>query len=354
MSTQAITQRAWVEIHLANLVENARAVQAAAHGAALLPMVKADGYGLGAVRCALALETLDPWGFGVATVSEGAQLRAAGVRRPILVFTPAHPFQRDAFRQFDLRAVIDDPAVARAWDGPFHLEIDTGMSRCGLPWTAPDRIAACGSTHLEGVFTHLHSAEAGPASVAEQWQRFQSAFATLPTRPRMVHVAGSAGVWRLHERLDLVRPGIFLYGGRHAADLAPPRPVAALRAPIVSIRVVPRGGTVSYGATWTAQQDTTVATLAIGYADGVPRAVENHAMVLLGGTRCAVVGRVTMDFVMVDAGRATSVAVGDIATLIGEDGRATIGLEEFAGWAGTIAYEVLARLGARLERRYLG
>jgi len=348
-STQAHRERAWVEVDLAKLVHNARTAQAAAQGARLLPMVKADAYGLGAVPVAKALEALDPWGFGVATIPEGVELRAAGIRRPIVVFTPALPKLEPAYRAHDLRAVLDDPDVAERWTLPFHLEIDTGMARAGIRWDEPERLAAVRSPQLEGVFTHWHSADLDAGSVREQWARFQQALACLGRRPALVHAANSAGIWRQGERLDLVRPGVFLYGGR-AGDHAPePEPVAAVRARVVSTRRLRPGDSVSYGAEWRAPRDTRIATLGIGYADGIPRAVPGRAQVLLGGRRCPVVGRVTMDMLMVEAERA---APGDVATLFGSDGEAAITLDEFAGWAGTISYEILTGLGSRLVREY--
>ncbi|MEX0690310.1 MAG: alanine racemase [Gemmatimonadales bacterium] len=344
MSTHA-SRRAWVEIDLAALVANARTVEAAA-GSRLLPMVKANAYGLGAVAVAHALDALNPWGYGVATVGEGIELRIAGITRPVLVFTPAARDQYHDSEANDLTAVLDDPDVAASWDRPYHLEIDTGMARCGLRWD-DDRLAVWPSGHLAGCFTHFHSADTDPDSVRLQAERFEAALARLPTRPPLVHAAGSAAAWRLNERFDLVRPGVFLYGGTHAFDLTPPAPVATLRAPVVSVRRLRAGDTVSYGAAWTAPRDTTIATVAVGYADGVSRAVEGKASVVLDGRRLSVVGRVTMDFIMVDAGD-RAVRPGDVATLIGEG----ITLDEFAGWAGSNTYEVLARLGARLERVY--
>lgn len=353
MSTQPHHGRGWADVELPNLVANARTVLAETPGARLLPMVKADAYGLGAVPCARALRSLDPWGFGVATLDEAAELRVAGFAEPILVFTPARLADLPRVRDLDARAVLDDPEPAGRWDRPFHLEIDTGMSRCGVRWDDVQALSACASPQLEGVFTHLHSADTDPASVTEQWRRFATARTTLGGRPPLVHVANSAGAWRVPEPLDLVRPGIFLYGGSAGPDLPAPAPVLALRAPVVSLRRLARGDTVSYGADWTAPTETVIATLGLGYADGIPRAVQGKAQALLGGRRVAVVGRVTMDFLMVDVGADGGGArVGDVATLIGTDGAETITLDDFAGWAGSISYEVLARLGARLLRRY--
>lgn len=356
VSTLRNTTRAWVEVDLTSLLANARTVQAAARGAAVMPMVKANAYGLGAVPVARALEALAPWGFGVATIDEGAQLRAAGIRRPVLVLTPAVLSLREAFRLHDLHAVIDDPEVAAAWDTPYHVEIDTGMGRCGVPWEAVETLARFASRNLEGAFTHFYAADQGRETVDRQVKRFEQALTALGTRPPILHAANSAATFRLKDPLHLVRPGIFLYGGRAGPDLPKPTPVAAVRAPVVSLRDLPAGATVSYGGDWTAKRPTRIATLGIGYGDGVPRALRNRARVLLGGARWSFVGRITMDFVMVDLGRpgATEIEVGDTATLIGSDGRDEITVDEFASWAGTISYEILTRLGPRLPREYRG
>lgn len=355
VSTRPTTNRAWLTVDLGNLVANARTVQAAAGGAPLLPVVKADAYGLGAIPAACALETLDPWGFAVATVAEALELREARIARPILVLTPAAAEQSDVFAEHDLRAVLEDPALADEWNAPYHVEIDTGMGRCGVRWTDGETLRRLETDRLEGVFTHFYAADEGAASVASQWERFTDVLAGFRERPALVHAQNSAGAWRLKETLDLVRPGVFLYGGEHAPDLPPPAPVATVRAPVVSVRRVEPGDTVSYGAEWTARIATTVATLGIGYGDGVPRAVERRAEVLLAGRRRPVIGRVTMDFTMVDVGPdGVAVQAGDVATVVGAADDDEITVNEFARWSGTIAYECLTRFGLRLDREYVG
>ncbi len=353
VSTTLRRGRAWVEVNLANLIANARTVQMAAGGAPLLPMVKANAYGLGAVTVAHALEQLNPWGFGVATVEEAVELREAGISRPLVVFTPAALGEREAYVAHDLRAVIDDPEVAGALNLPFHAEIDTGMGRCGVRFD-DSRLASLASASLEGVFTHFFAADSRPETVAMQWDRFERALDHIGRDGILVHAANSAGSWRLGRQLDLARPGIFLYGGRCGSDLPEPEPVAALRARIVSLRSLPRGETVSYGGEWAAPEDTTVATLGIGYADGVPWTIRGRAAVLIQGRRYPVIGRITMDFIMVDLGTDAAARVGDIVTLIGDDSAAHITLDEYAEWAGTISYEVLTGLGRRVEREYVG
>jgi len=319
-------------------------------------MVKANAYGVGVIPVVHALAAVGPWGFGVATVEEGAELRHAGVERPILVFTPALVSDRERYREHDLRAVLDDPEAAAGWDAPYHLEIDTGMGRAGILWTDSERIERAWTPFLEGVFTHFHSADESESSVGEQLERFRVSVANLGPRPPLVHVGNSAGAFRSDGDFDLVRPGIFLYGGEIGPELPGPKPVVSVRARVVSVRHLEPGATVSYGAEWTAQMPTSVATLGIGYADGIPRAIQRRASVLLHGERCPIVGRVTMDMLMVDVGALGPgrVVPGDVATLIGEDGGGRISLGEFAGWADTISYEILVGLGARLPRRHTG
>ena len=205
----------------------------------------------------------------------------------------------------------------------------------------------------EGAFTHFHSAERTRGPSPSSGQRFQTTLAAFPRRPPLVHAANSAAaLCGTTYAADLVRPGIFLYGGQARPQGPAPRPVAALRARVAAVRRVAPGESVSYGATWTADRPTTIATLAIGYADGLPRATDRGTAtpprsIELGGRAVPLVGRVTMDMCMaaVDDGQ---VAVGDIATIFG----GLVTLDQQASSAGTIAYELLTSLGPRLPRRY--
>ena len=353
------TFRAWVDVDLAALVANARTV-AAISGTRLLPMVKANGYGLGAVEVARALEVVDPWGFGVASPAEGAALRGAGLARPILVVTPLFPEAIEDYFRLDLRPSIGDIPALESWTArssrPFHLEIDSGMSRAGLRWDDRESISRLASVldkapGWEGVFTHFHSAESDPAATRQQWERFRGVVRALPRRPALVHAANSAAALQGQFFAgDLVRPGIFLYGG--AAGAAEPRPVAALRARVVAVRSISPGDTVGYSAVWRADRATTIATLAIGYADGFPRSAPlgyvppTAREVELNGRVSPLVGRVTMDMCMVDVEGAVS--VGDVATVFG----GLVALDRQAAAAGTISYELLTRLGPRVARRY--
>jgi alanine racemase len=353
------TARAWVDIDLGALRANARTL-AALSGSRLLPMVKANGYGLGAGAVARALEPLDPWGYGVASVDEGVALRAEGITRPILVVSPLLSAAIDGYLAHDLRPTIGDPAALGAWcartDRPFHVEIDTGMGRAGVRWNDEAGLSAISTslesaTGWEGAFTHFHSADSDPPSADVQWARFQDVLSGLPRRPALVHAANSAGALRGRAFAgDLIRPGIFLYGG----DAGGPAPavVATLRARVVAVRRIKAGETVSYGATWRADRDTRVATVAVGYADGFPRAAWDDGaprrprLIELEGRLAPVVGRVTMDMTMVDIGEATA-GPGDVVIVYG--GR--VSLDQQAAAAGTIAYELLTSLGSRVARR---
>lgn len=318
-------------------------------------MVKADGYGLGAVPVARALEGLEPWGFGVATVPEAIELRAAGIERPVLVFTPLLPDQMRACLEAGARPCIGDAEALAAWlalgPAPFHLEIDTGMRRAGVP--AEDHAALGDLGRLlqeapgwEGAFTHFHSPGEAPRSAREQWERLQAAIAALGRRPRFVHAASSAGGFADPEfGGDFARPGIFLYGGE--AGGVKPEAVARFQARVVAIRRVAPGDTVSYGATWRAERPTRIATVAAGYADGVLRSLSGRGRIEIGGAVHPIAGRVTMDMTMVDVGD-HPVRPGDTATVYG----GLFTLDEQAGAGQTIAYELLTSLGRRVVRRY--
>jgi alanine racemase len=324
-------------------------------------VVKANAYGVGAVAVSKALEAVDPWGYGVATIEEGAELRAAGIARPVLVFMPARPDLFDAYHEHRLTPALGDRAGIHTWiargarGGAFHLEIDTGMSRSGARWDEIESIADLLDTpYLEGCYTHFHSADRRDGSAEAQLDRFKIAVGRLARRPPLLHVANSAAALRGKQfALDAIRPGICLYGASAGEGLPIGKPVIALRARVVSVRTVRRGESVSYNASWIAPRDTTVATLGIGYADGVRRSLglKAEATVLLNGARCPVVGLVTMDLTMVDVrdGRA---AVGDVATLIGEADGLGNTLDQFAAWSGMLQHALLAGLGPRLPRIY--
>jgi alanine racemase len=349
--------RAWVEVDLGALRRNGAALAARAR-VPLLAVIKADGYGLGAVSVARAIEPLSLWGFGVATVAEGAELRNAGVARPILVLSPVLPDEYRAIRDAALRPSLGDARAIVEWvgsgGGPWHLSIDTGMNRAGIAWTrVPDVRDLLPGSAVEGAYTHFHSADLNDGSVVEQVRRFKCALDALPARPRFVHAENSPALERGGvSEWDLVRPGVFLYGvgGGDGATMTP-EPVAHLRARVIDVRDVDDGETVSYGATWRAAGARRIATLGIGYADGYRRALSNRGVVLLNGSRARVAGIVTMDMTMIDV-TDLPCAVGDVATLIGRDGTDILSVDEVANTAGVLSYELLVGLKLRAPRIY--
>jgi alanine racemase len=351
--------RAWVEIDLGALLQNGARVTAHT-GSRLLPMVKADAYGLGALRVAHALQELDPWGFGVATVLEGDELRRAGIERPIIVFTPLLVDEFDAARRARLTPALGDAASIRVWQRsrlPWQLAVDTGMNRAGVSWrevsALHDLIAAAPP---QGVFTHFHSAERNDGSRREQEERFAAVLAELPVRPEMVHAENSPAASRREgsqARWTIARPGVFLYGvgfGENA-EIAP-EPVVAVRARVVDLRTIEPGDVVSYGATFRAERPTRIATLAIGYADGYRRALSNIGTVLIRGRKARVAGNVTMDMTMCDV-TDIECEVGDVATLVGRDGDELLTIDAVAETGGVSPYELLTGLRSRLPRRYV-
>ena len=351
------TSRAWVEIDLGALARNAATIARVA-AAPLLPMIKADAYGLGALPVARALLPFEPWGFGIATVREGEELRAAGIEQPLVMFTPALPAQYPHLRAARVTPLLGSAEAIAAWveggGGAWHLGIDTGMSRAGIPWREVATVAALCERHPpEGAATHFHSAELDDASRDEQERRFAEALAALPARPRLVHAENSPAVEHRHpSRWDLVRPGVFLYGVGSPGGLVPD-PVVTLRARVVEVRRVAAGDTVSYDATWRAGAEARIATLALGYADGYRRAFSNRGVALLGGRQVPVVGNVTMDMTMLDVTGEPCVP-GDVATLVGRDGDALLTVADVAARGALSPYELLTGLRARMPRLYRG
>jgi len=353
----SMNRRAWVDIDLGALLRNASAFAAHA-GVPILPMVKADAYGLGAVRVARTLERLDPWGFGVATITEGEELRHATIARPILVFTPLLIGDFDAAIRANLTPTLGSIDAIVRWretGRPWHLAIDTGMSRAGIQWNEIDALRdVLATTAPEGVFTHFHSAEKSDGSRELQEARFDGALAKLPTRPTLVHAENSPAVeHRGQSKWSVARPGVFLYGvtSGNSPEIAP-HPVVSLHARVVDLRTIADGESVSYGATFRAGGERRIATLAIGYADGYRRVLGNRASVLLNGQRVRVAGVVTMDMTMLDV-TGVDCAIGDAATLIGRDGDDRIDITEVAEAGDLSPYEVLTGLRGRLPRRYL-
>jgi len=360
----------WAEVSLGALRGNVAAFRAAiGEGPQIMAMVKAGAYGHGGPTAAQALLDGGAAWLGVALPAEALELRDAGIEAPILVVGWSHPDSHAALVEAGVditvtsvgavrsvrRAVRDHTRPARV-----QVKVETGMHRQGVdPGSLPDVLAAvvADAPHLQltGVFTHLADADGDdPAHAEGQHTRFLAALdvaRSLAPGPVLAHCANSAAALRFpHTRHDLVRPGIALYG--YPPANTPPlavEPAMAVRATVSHVHTVPEGESVGYGCTWIAPRDTRVATLAAGYADGVHRAQSNRGSVVVGGARCPIVGRVSMDQVTVDVSHLDGVAPGDVATLFGPE----LPAAEVAAVEGTISYEVLCAVSARVPRRFV-
>ena len=361
--------RAWLRVRGDALLRNFARLRAAVGPAVrVIPMVKADAYGLGMTETVRVLRAGDPWGWGVATLGEGLRLRELGVEDPVVVFSPLvddelEPAVR-ARLQLAVSSLASLDALVAAADGAgtrtlVHVDVDTGMGRTGFDWRSasewmPRVVAASrGDVRWVGCFTHLHSAEDDQASVSVQWERFEEALSFLGDSPQdlVIHVLNSAGAFGVPEYArDAVRPGIFLYGGPIGSGHPAPEAVVSFHARVCHVRDVVAGTTVGYGATHRAAGATRWATLSVGYGDGLPRALGNRGVVLLRGRRVPIIGRISMDLTVVDISDLPGVRVGDVATLLGAEGGEEITLDEMAGLAGTISYEILTGFTQRLPR----
>jgi alanine racemase len=364
----------WIEIDLDALAHNLRVVRAHLSGARVMAVVKADAYGHGAPAIAQRLQREGADWLGVSLVEEGIELRAAGIRLPILVLAGFAPRQAEAILdhhltpalfRLDQVAALDDAAARRGRTAEAHVKIDTGMGRLGLPASQAgafaERLKLAHALNITGAFSHFPSADTpGDASTARQTQAFLQAIAAFKAAglsPSDLHLANSPAI--LDHRatwMSLARPGLLLYGYHPdgCVRTLAVRPVLSLRSAVVDLRDLQAGDTVGYGRTFKAPGPVRIATLAIGYADGLPRAAGNRAEVLLAGQRAPIVGRVSMDLTTVDVTALPQTAIGDVATVIGEQDGVRLGADVLARACGTIPWEILARLGPRLPRRHVG
>ncbi len=340
----------------------------------ILAVVKADGYGHGAVMVARTLAQAGVAGLGVSTLAEGVALREAGITAPVLVMGALLPHQCPDLVAYRLTPVIHDRAIAvrladylaaKGLVYPAHIKVETGMGRLGfdphevLPLLQSNPFAQ--TVRLEGIMTHLADADGEDAGYTEeQVARFRALvdrLAAMGLSVPLVHVANTAAILRHPAaHFTAVRPGIMLYG-YHTLSATPPdvdlRPVLTLAATVVQVRAIKAGDSVSYNRQFVAPRASRIAVLPIGYADGYSRALSNRGTVLVRGRRVPVCGRVCMDMTMVDVTDVPEVTPGDEAVLIGRQGDQAISALDLAGWLGTIPYEVLCGIGPRVPRLYL-
>ncbi|GAC1507982.1 MAG: hypothetical protein NVS1B3_08840 [Candidatus Dormibacteraceae bacterium] len=349
----------WADIDLGAVRSNcARILAHLPTGAQLLAVVKAGGYGHGAVRVALAALEGGATGLAVATVEEAHSLGGMVRAEDVLVMGGLTLAQAPAAASGGWSIAVSSRELAAALGEsgeavPVHLKIDTGMGRFGCPPEGAPGFARfiheSPGLRLAGTWTHFASSDSDDAMTQAQFDCFTGALDAFDVDPGMRHACNSAGAFRHPEfALDAVRCGIAIYG----CEWPGMQPALALRSVVTHVKTVDPGDTVGYGATWKAPETRRVATVAIGYADGVHRARSNRGDVLVQGRRAPLIGVVSMDAITLDVTDIPGVQVGDVATLIGPDGDERITAEEVGEWSGTISYEALTSLGSRVERRY--
>jgi alanine racemase len=371
---------ATVDIDRGALRRNVARLRDLARPAQFMAVIKANAYGHGLVPVAEALAG-DADVLGVYRADEALAVREAGVTTPLLVLGPVDSADLAALHAagvaiplWDVRGFRSDVArVARTQGRPFavHVKVETGVARLGLPHAhaaaAIAEILDDAALQLDGVFTHLAAVEElESAFTLTQLERFDTAIGPVAAALRgggtRLHAAASAAIMLFpRARLDLVRAGIATYGLWPSAAtqtaLAQPfelEPALGWRTALVVVRDLPAGTPVGYGCTYETTRQSRIGVLPIGYAEGIPRAVSNRGAVLVGGRRAPIVGRVCMNMTMVDVTDVPNAHPGQTVTLIGRDGDARLGAEDWADWAGTIAYEIVARLPAEIPRNYSG
>ena len=365
----------WVEIDLDRLVGNYRALsEHLPPGVTVMAVVKADGYGHGASRVAAALQSDGVKAFGVAITEEAVALREGGLSGAILVFGRCFPGQEETFIELGLTPTVYDMdaverlsrvALARGRPVGYHLKLDTGMGRLGI---GPEDVAgfvAEATRHkgarLEGVFSHLSSADEDDLTYTKlQIKRFTQATDEITAAGHhhvLRHVANSAGTL-LHSGslFDMVRAGLSLYGIDPSKKGGPIRlqPVLSFKTRIAFLKNVPVGTALGYSRTFKTERPSMIATLPVGYADGLSRLASNKGQVIVRGARAPIVGAVSMDTTLVDVTDVPAAALGDEVVLIGEQGDESITAREMGRWTSTIPYEVVCRISGRVPRLYGG
>ena len=363
------------DVDLAAVAHNVEVLHGAVAPSMLCAVVKADGYGHGAIAVSEAALAAGAEWLAVALVEEGSVLRKAGIDAPVLLLSQPRLGDVDAAVRWGLRVCVHSSdavealaaaARARRTVVQVHLKVDTGMNRVGVRPDGALSLAQQVECHpeleLEGVFTHCAVADEPANPFTEvQLDRFDSVLAELAAagiRPTLRHAANSAtAIVHPRGRYDMVRAGISVYGIPPAPGLAAElglRPAMELRAEVSMVKRVSAGEGISYGLRYRTERPTTVATVPIGYADGVPRRLGlTGGSVLVGGRRRPILGVVTMDQLMVDCGD-DEVGVGDEVVLIGRQGAEEVTAEEWAGRLDTIAYEIVCGIGPRVPRSYRG
>ena len=371
-------QRICARIDLSAIRENVRAMAGNLRpGTRMAAVIKADGYGHGAVPIAKMLEKEEIiFGYAVATPEEALELRANGIRKPLLLLGYVFPESYEEMIEKDVWVCIFDEESARLLDETagklgrkalIHFALDTGMSRIGFADEEASaktiaRIAHLPNLTVRGLFTHLARADETDKSPAyaqmERYAHFLKLLEKENVRIPYRHISNSAGILRLPEaNYDFVRAGITLYGlwpsDEVERDILPLRPAMSISSHLTYVKEIPAGVSVGYGGTWTAERPARIGTVPVGYADGYPRGLSNRGEVLVGGKRVPIRGRVCMDQFMVDLTGVPGAKAGDEVVLLGSQGEETITMEELGSRSGRFNYEFACCVGKRVPRVYV-
>lgn len=358
----------WVEIDLQSIKNNLETVKSIiGDRVSILAIVKADAYGHGAVTVSKTLVNYGVSKLGVATLEEAMELRESGINKPVIILGGVQKNELDEVIKhgiiptiYDLQILEDLSNAAKKINKnySYHLKIDTGMSRLGIKFEDIDRFfdnhSRYNNLRLDGLFSHLATAdEISNEYTNNQINLFNESlarFRELNIDPSYHHLANSAAIQNFPESHgNMVRPGIMIYG---AGELNGYRlsPVMKLKSKIIQIKKHDEGTSVSYGGTYITDKKSLIATVPIGYADGYLRVLSNKAFVSVNGQRAPVVGRVCMDFIMIDVTEINNVKVGDVVTLFGDG---NVSINDVSGWADTIPYEIMTLVGKRVHRLFI-
>ena len=360
-------KRTFVEVNLSNISHNIRDIRKLlAPGVKFMAVVKADAYGHGAVAVSKAIARSVDY-LSVATLSEALELKEADIKTPVFILSEVAPSNARYVVENGFIQTVYTSQLAKALSSAagrlgrrarVHLKFDTGMGRIGAK---PDEavkifniISKMPGIKIEGVFTHLARAEEKNGFTKEQLRIFRDLVSRIDDSSLILHAANSAGtLYHKDSHLDMVRVGISMYGlyppgGERTVEL---KPALEFRTSVVYLKKVPAGTPISYGSTYVADRETNIATLPVGYADGLPRALSNKGHVLINGRRYPIAGRVCMDITLADV-KNGHVAMGDQVTLIGTQGKERITADDVASQAGTINYEIICGIGKRVPRIY--
>ncbi len=370
----------WAEINLEAVQKNFLWVKSmVSSDTAVMGVIKADGYGHGAVEVAKALEQIEAPYLGVSSLDEAVELHQAGIQTPTLILgsvlpdlnaisgDPLLPTFTFTVCTLDVAKVLQEEARKQQCPIKIHVKVDTGMGRLGVWYEQAAKwikeLAQFDALRLEGIYTHFANMDERDLNdTLEQIGRFSWLLEMLEVQEmpaRYRHAANSLAVTRLPaSHFNMVRPGIILYGVWPASENLPDServplsPVFSLKTRVVFLKHTPEGRRLGYSGTYTTQRPTRIATLPIGYGDGYPVALSNKAKVLVKGIHAPVVGKVSMDQTLIDVGHISGIEVGDEVVLIGSQGERQISVEEVSRWAGRIPYEFLCGITQRVPRVY--